>query len=263
MAFAENTAVIQQFVESFNRGDLDSIDRYVARDFFNYSPPDGEETAPEVLRPLARDLRAAIPDLTLEVSDFVDQGNKVSFNLTMSGRHENELWGAPGQEKPVSWTSIVTSRFVDNGQFAFSWEELPIREFLGALRQLELVPAREDNDKPHEHPVSIPEPILKLLFTGQMADKECSHLEKIQVVEPTMDVCEQCVAAGDVWPALRMCLICGFVGCCDTAKNKHMKQHYQDTGHSIFRSIRLEEGWVWCYEDSAFFGARLLDNYRE
>jgi predicted ester cyclase len=262
MTFAEKTAVIQQFVESFNSGDLDSIDRYIARDFFNYAPPAGEETAPQVLRPLARDLRHAIPDLKLEATDFVDGGDVVTFSLTMSGTHENELWGAPGHGEHGSWTSTVTTRFED-GMFAFSWEDLPVREILGALRQIGMVPAPEDMDKPHKYPISVPEILLRLVFTGQVADKECTHLDKIQVVDPTTDVCEQCVASGDVWPALRMCLICGFVGCCDTSKNKHMKQHYQDTGHSIFRSIRLEEGWVWCYEDSAFFGASLLDRYRE
>jgi predicted ester cyclase len=258
MPFAENTAVIQHFVESFNSGNLDSIDKYVARDFFNYSPPAGEESVPEVLRPLAGDIRAAIPDLKLEVTDFVDGGDVVTFSLTISGTHEDVLWGAPGGGERGSWTSTVTSRFED-GKFAFSWEDLPIREILGALRQIGMVPAPEDMDKPHKYPISIPEILLRLVFTGQVADKECSHLDKIQVVEPTSDVCEQCVEAGDVWPALRMCLICGFVGCCDTSKNKHMKQHYQETGHSIFRSIRLEEGWVWCYEDDAFFGARVLE----
>ncbi len=59
-----------------------------------------------------------------------------------------------------------------------------------------------------------------------------------------------------------MCLICGFVGCCDTAKNKHMKQHYETSGHPIFRSIRLAEGWIWCYADNAFFEARTLEHYR-
>ena len=27
------------------------------------------------------------------------------------------------------------------------------------------------------------------------------------------------------------------------------------------RSIRMDEGWVWCYEDNAFFSGRVLENY--
>jgi uncharacterized UBP type Zn finger protein len=111
-------------------------------------------------------------------------------------------------------------------------------------------------DLPPPHPVVIPEIIFKVIFTGQVADKPCSHLGMVQVTEPTTDVCQQCVESGDIWPALRMCLVCGFVGCCDTSVNKHMKAHYQETGHPIFRSIRMDEGWVWCYEDNAFFEKR-------
>lgn len=71
-----------------------------------------------------------------------------------------------------------------------------------------------------------------------------------------------CFDQGDNWPALRLCLICGFVGCCDTSKNKHMLNHYEETGHPIMRSIRMDEGWVWCYEDNAFFETAVLDRYR-
>jgi uncharacterized UBP type Zn finger protein len=117
-------------------------------------------------------------------------------------------------------------------------------------------------DQPTPYPVVVPEFLVRVLFTGQVADKECSHLELIQVTEPLADVCNTCVEMGDIWPALRMCLVCGFIGCCDTAKNKHMKSHYEEKGHPIFRSIRLDEGWIWCYEDNAFFSKDVLENIK-
>jgi uncharacterized UBP type Zn finger protein len=66
-----------------------------------------------------------------------------------------------------------------------------------------------------------------------------------------------------------MCLICGFVGCCDTSKNKHMLEHVRETGHPIIRSLQPGEAWIWCYEDEAFISAkseqirRLLADYPE
>jgi hypothetical protein len=30
----------------------------------------------------------------------------------------------------------------------------------------------------------------------------------------------------------------------------------------IFRSIRDDEGWIWCYEDDAFFDKATLDRFR-
>lgn len=80
----------------------------------------------------------------------------------------------------------------------------------------------------------------------------CSHLDQIQVTEPTVHVCEDCVALGDRWVHLRMCLICGYVGCCDNSKNKHATKHFHATGHPLIRSIEPGESWVWCYVDNVF-----------
>jgi predicted ester cyclase len=261
MHFEENKAIVLDFVRMINRGDLSAIDRYISPNFYNYDPKPGELTAQEVLAGLAGDLIAAAPDFQLSVSEFIEEGDTLTFNITMTGTKTNELWGAPGSGKHASWTSSVTSRF-QNGQFAFSWQDLPVPEILAVLRQIDLVPAPDQMDRPMKYPVVVPEFLVRVLFTGQVADKECSHLELIQVTEPLADVCNACVEMGDVWPALRMCLLCGFIGCCDTSKNKHMKQHYEETGHPIFRSIRMDEGWIWCYEDNAFFSKDMLENIK-
>ena len=117
-------------------------------------------------------------------------------------------------------------------------------------------------DKPTKYPISLPDFLIKVIFNGQVGDKDCSHLDKIQFVDPSTDVCQDCVDMGNVWPALRMCLECGYVGCCDTSKNKHTKAHIETSGHTLVRSIRLQESWVWCYEDSAFFSGKILEQYR-
>ena len=93
---------------------------------------------------------------------------------------------------------------------------------------------------------------LRRLFTGRFGQTECSHLDLINDVEPWSDVCDQCVELGETWPALRMCLICGHVGCCEDAKYQHAKNHYEETGHELIRPLN-ERGmdWIWCYEDKA------------
>jgi uncharacterized UBP type Zn finger protein len=116
-------------------------------------------------------------------------------------------------------------------------------------------------DQPPHYPVATPEFLLKVVLTGEAGDRPCPHRDLIQVTEPTASVCSQCEASGDIWPALRMCLICGFIGCCDTSKNRHMAKHYEETGHPIFRSIHRQEGWIWCYADDAFFETRVLDEH--
>lgn len=100
---------------------------------------------------------------------------------------------------------------------------------------------------------------LKLVYTRQLTEQACSHLDLIQVTQPDLAagtlVCEVCVELGDTWPNLRMCLVCGYIGCCDTSKNKHMIQHVREIGHPLVRSIEPGEAWIWCYEDKSFLSA--------
>jgi uncharacterized UBP type Zn finger protein len=79
----------------------------------------------------------------------------------------------------------------------------------------------------------------------------CPHLKEIQLVTPSGKGCPECLAAGDTWVHLRMCLICGHVGCCDSSKNQHATKHFHATGHPIIRSIEPGESWRWCYVDQA------------
>jgi len=79
--------------------------------------------------------------------------------------------------------------------------------------------------------------------------QECTHLDQIKIRKPDKHVCEDCVKLGDTWVHLRMCLICGNVGCCDSSKNKHATKHFHKTTHPLMRSIERGESWVWCYVD--------------
>ena len=77
----------------------------------------------------------------------------------------------------------------------------------------------------------------------------CTHLNEIKFTRPGEHVCEECVKMGDTWVHLRMCLICGHVGCCDSSKNKHATKHFKHGGHPLIRSIEPGERWIWCYVD--------------
>ena len=46
---------------------------------------------------------------------------------------------------------------------------------------------------------------------------QCTHLDEIKDVTPSAEGCERCLQMGDTWVHLRECLICGYVGCCDSS----------------------------------------------
>lgn len=77
----------------------------------------------------------------------------------------------------------------------------------------------------------------------------CSHLDQIQSVRPNSTGCEECIALGDTWVNLRLCMTCGNVGCCDDSKNQHASKHHHATGHPIIMSFQPNEEWLWCYVD--------------
>ena len=80
----------------------------------------------------------------------------------------------------------------------------------------------------------------------------CTHVEQVTEVTPrTPQGCEECLAMGGRWVHLRLCLTCGYVGCCDSSPNRHATEHFQSAGHPIVRSFEPGESWAWCYADQA------------
>ena len=85
-------------------------------------------------------------------------------------------------------------------------------------------------------------------------DGGCPHVGKIDPhVKPHTRGCEECLAMGDEWLHLRLCMQCGHVGCCDDSKNKHATKHFQHTKHPIIRSLEPGEHWGWCFVDEIGF----------
>lgn len=75
----------------------------------------------------------------------------------------------------------------------------------------------------------------------------CDHEQMIEIKEATSHKCETCVQQGDTWVHLRMCMTCGYVGCCDSSKNKHARKHYMRNDHPIIQSAEPGEDWRYCY----------------
>ena len=86
-----------------------------------------------------------------------------------------------------------------------------------------------------------------------MAQATCTHLDQIHDVTVSADGCEDCLKMGSRWVHLRMCLVCGHMGCCDSSPNKHATAHFHATTHPIITSAEPGEDWRWCYVDEVAF----------
>jgi hypothetical protein len=82
----------------------------------------------------------------------------------------------------------------------------------------------------------------------------CSHTgDAAADVQPSADGCEDCLRAGGTWVHLRMCRVCGHIGCCDSSPAKHATVHNASSHHPLISSFEPGEDWWWCYDDEVGF----------
>jgi uncharacterized UBP type Zn finger protein len=81
----------------------------------------------------------------------------------------------------------------------------------------------------------------------------CEHLRTAPATDPPpqrTDGCVGCLTEGrDDWVHLRLCLTCGYVGCCDSSPRRHASGHYAADRHPVMRSREPGESWRWCFVD--------------
>ncbi len=82
---------------------------------------------------------------------------------------------------------------------------------------------------------------------------KCKHFDEIGEAGPMSEECDDCLKIGDKWVHLRLCLKCGYVGCCNNSKNKHAAKHFKKTAHPLIKSLEPGEEWIWCFIDEKFF----------
>lgn len=85
----------------------------------------------------------------------------------------------------------------------------------------------------------------------EAAGRGCAHLGEAApgVVPGSPEGCEDCLRIGSDWVHLRLCLVCGHVGCCDSSPHRHAAAHAREAGHHLARSFEPGEEWAWCYVD--------------
>lgn len=90
---------------------------------------------------------------------------------------------------------------------------------------------------------------------GAGMDIGCTHLDQVRLRELPASVagCEDCLRSGGGWLHLRICLACGYVGCCDDSPHRHATQHATERAHPVIRSLEPGEDWCWCYVDEILY----------
>ena len=67
---------------------------------------------------------------------------------------------------------------------------------------------------------------------------DCEHFgDAKEGTSPNTKGCEECEKEKTPWVAIRMCLTCGHVGCCDSSIGRHATKHHEETGHPVMVAL--------------------------
>ncbi|TDD57021.1 hypothetical protein E1286_01665 [Nonomuraea terrae] len=75
----------------------------------------------------------------------------------------------------------------------------------------------------------------------------CRHIDQLVSVEYGPPECTQCLALGQSWTRLLVCLTCGWVACSDDVGGGHARDHYRETDHPVVAALAPRSTWRWCY----------------
>ena len=82
---------------------------------------------------------------------------------------------------------------------------------------------------------------------------DCEHFTHTKNnVSPNTKGCEECKKEKFPWVALRMCLTCGHVGCCDSSVGVHATKHFNNTDHPVMVALPTKL-WRWCYVHKDYY----------
>ncbi len=67
--------------------------------------------------------------------------------------------------------------------------------------------------------------------------KECERFIQGKKFDKKTNNCQECEKEHLPAVAIRMCLTCGHVGCCDSSTGKHATKHFEETGHPAMQAV--------------------------
>jgi steroid delta-isomerase-like uncharacterized protein len=134
----ESAVTARRFVEEIlNTGDWSTAGEILTDDVVLHHP-----SAPEPIRGIDAvhgflgQFRAGMPDLTLQVEDVADGGDRVGVRWTARGTHEADMFGIPPTGNEIHIRGLSFFRLQD-GKIAEDWVEENTFE---VLQQLGVVP---------------------------------------------------------------------------------------------------------------------------
>jgi steroid delta-isomerase-like uncharacterized protein len=136
----ENKRSVEKLFDTFNQGDLATIDGLVSPE---YVGPQGDK-GPAGFRAVVVGLRNAFPDLHYTVDELVAEGDRVAVRWHWTGTHRGQFRVFPATGKPVTNPGVGIFR-LEHGKIVAAMLET---DRLGFLQQIGAVPENAGGGPP-------------------------------------------------------------------------------------------------------------------
>lgn len=136
MSVEANKAVARRlFEELWNDANPQAVERLVAEDFVDHSPPPGITPDRRGLEQWVAAVTRAFPDLHFTIEEQIAEGDKVVTRWTAHGTHRDSFLGIEATGKQVIIAGVSIWRIIDGsvqeGQAV--WDKLDMMQQLGAV----------------------------------------------------------------------------------------------------------------------------------
>jgi steroid delta-isomerase-like uncharacterized protein len=132
MSKEANEAVLGKLAEAVNTGKFELFDEAVAADCVDHDPAAGQVRGPAGYKALFKEMRAAFPDMKVDLETEVADDDTIAFAYTITGTHKGPLMRIPPTGKKVKIRGMQISKF-KNGKMIERWGS---SDELGMLKQL-------------------------------------------------------------------------------------------------------------------------------
>lgn len=120
------------FYQFWNTGDEEALKAAIAPDFIDRTLPPGRPQGPAGPAFAAKAFRAAVPDLTVDVTKMIVADDHVTVHMTFSGHFSGTLGKTKGQGQKISFLATDLLKIVD-GRITENWH---IEDNLTLLTQM-------------------------------------------------------------------------------------------------------------------------------
>ena len=137
MSAPESEAVIRRWIDAWNAHDVAAAGQLLAPDFVRHDASMPDVAGPAAQQDLLRQIFAAFPDLSLEITQLIAQDDAVAARLLVRGTHRAEFLGIPATDRAVEFQAVDVFR-LSGGRLGDQWV---LMDSLGMMQQLGAIPA--------------------------------------------------------------------------------------------------------------------------